>query len=99
MWEILLVSEYTYKVYLPIDLNDLWKEHHRRNTKFVVLIPKMSDANKPNLLRLVDKIIMWKRVIVREHKRFKIYLSSAYNDLWEYLNRNNVKVDIVIILR
>ena len=89
-----------YKVYLPLDMNGLWEELHRRDTKFgvVVLIPEMGGADKPDLLKLVDKIVMRNRVITREHSRFKIYLSSTYNDVWEYLNKKGVKIDLVLIL-
>jgi len=90
-----------FKVYLPIDMNDLWEELHKRRTEFdvIVLIPQVNDTDKPDLLKLVDKIIMKNRVITREHNRFKIYLSSTYNDVWEYLNKRDVKVDLVLILR
>ena len=90
-----------YKIYLPIVMNDLWEELHRRNTRFdvIVLIPQVEDEGKPELLKLVNKIVMRNRVITREHKRFKIYLSSAYNDLWEYLNGRSVKVDVILILK
>jgi len=89
-----------YKVYLPIDMNDLWEELHKKKAEFdvIVLIPRIEDEDKPDLLKLVDKIVMRNRVITKEHNRFKIYLSSVYNDVWEYLNKKE-KVDLVLILR
>jgi len=90
-----------YKIYLPLELNDLWTELREKNVKFdvVILIPRIEDENKPDLLKLVDKIVMRGRVITREHNRFKIYLSSVYNDVWEYLNKNDIKVDAVLIVK
>jgi len=89
-----------YKVYLSIDMNDLWEELHRRNIKFdvTVLIPETNNADKPDLLKLADKMVMRIRVITGEYRRFKIYLSSVYNDIWRYLNDNKIKVDIILML-
>jgi len=90
-----------YKIYLPIDMNDLWRELHSRNIRFdvIVLIPKIEEEDKPELLKIINKIVMRKRIITREYKRFKIYLASAYNGLWKYFNERGIKVDVVLILR
>jgi len=90
-----------YKIYLPLDLNDVWEELHRRRTGFdvIVLIPQVDDAGKPELLKIVDKIVMRNRVITKEHNRFKIYLSSTYNDIWQYLSARDLKVDVILILK
>jgi len=90
-----------FKVYLPTDMNDLWEELHRKRVEFdvIVLIPQVDDAGKPELLKIVDKIVMRNRVVTREHNRFKIYLSSTYNDIWRYLSEKDVRVDLVLILK
>jgi len=90
-----------YKIYLPIDMNDLWEELHSRNTRFdvIVLIPKIESENKPELLKIINKIVMRNRHITKERNRFKIYLSSTYNDIWEYLNKHSIKVDIVVFVK
>ncbi len=51
------------------------------------------------LLKITNKIVLRNRNIVREGKRFKIYLDTTNNDLWEYLYQTNKKVDVVIIVR
>lgn len=39
-----------YKAYLPIDMNDLWEELHKRNAKLdaIVLLPQVDDAENLN---------------------------------------------------
>jgi len=88
-----------YKVYLPTDLNDIWEELHKRRVEVdvIVLIPKIENGSIPELLKIVDKVVMRNRTVIREHNRFKIYLSKGYNDIWEYLNKKEVKVDLVLI--
>lgn len=90
-----------YKIYLPIDMNDLWEELHNRNIRLdvIVLIPKIESEDKPELLKIINKIVMRNRYVTRERNRFKIYLSSTYNDIWEYLNKHGIKIDAVLLLR
>jgi len=88
-----------YKVYLPIDYNDLWEELYEKKVKLdvAVLIPRVEDQVKPDILKLVDKIVVRNRTVIREHNRFKLYLPKGFNDIWEYLNKKEVKVDLVLI--
>jgi len=82
-------------------MNDLWEELHNRNIRLdvIVLIPKIESEDKPELLKIINKIVMRNRYVTRERNRFKIYLSSTYNDIWEYLNKHGIKIDAVLLLR
>ena len=90
-----------YKIYLPKEFDDLWRylHDHGKRVDVVVLIPEIGRHDKPNILKLVDKIVMRNRCITKERDRFKIYLSSMYNDIWEYLNKHEVRVDVIVMLR
>ena len=48
---------------------------------------------------LVRTVPMTKRSIQKMGSRYIIQLSTEYNELWEYLRRNNAKVDVVIVIR
>ena len=48
---------------------------------------------------LVRTLVMTKRSILKMGNRYIIQLSTEYNELWEYLRRGNIKVDVVIIIR
>ena len=56
----------------------------------------MGESEWVNLVRTVP---MTKRSIQKMGSRYIIQLSTEYNELWEYLRRNNAKVDVVIIIR
>ncbi len=53
-------------------------------------------ANTPSLVVRAQTLYLGRRSIVREGKRFKIYLPTAYNDVWRELLGRKVKVYIVI---
>ena len=90
-----------YKIYLPKEFEEVWEFLHRESRKVdvIIFIPDETERDRPEILKLVDKIIMRGRHITRERNRFKIYLSSTYNDIWEYLNKHSIKVDVILILR
>ena len=90
-----------YKIYLPKEFDDLWNYLNKEGRKvdIIVLIPEFDDRGKPGLLKLVDKIVMRNKYITRERNRFKIYLSSTYNDIWEYLNKHSIKVDVIVFIK
>jgi len=50
-------------------------------------------------VNLVRTVPMTKRSIQKMGSRYIIQLSTEYNELWEYLRRNNAKVDVVIVIR
>ena len=86
-----------YKVYLASEFNDVWKylcDKHAEIDILVLLPEPPNDA--PDFLRLVDKIVMRKRRIIREHNRYKIYLSKKYNNVWEFLYKHSARVDILV---
>ena len=49
-----------------------------------------------SLLVRAQTLYLGKRSIVRENKRYKVYLPTMYNDLWEELRGRKVKVYIVV---
>lgn len=83
-----------YKVYLPIEFNDIWERLYRdgRRVDVLILLPK-------NINYVVDKVLLRGRKITGEHTRFKIYLDRKYDDLWNLLSANNAKIDLVIVLK
>jgi hypothetical protein len=87
-----------FKVYLPLEYNDVWRALHeqKRKVDVVVNLPRMEDA--PIEVRLAGRILMRRRTIVKEKSRFKLYLSSRYNDIWERLWRRKLKVDMLVAL-
>jgi len=48
---------------------------------------------------LVRTLVMTKRSIQKMGSKYIIQLSREYDELWEYLRRSNIKVDVVIIIR
>jgi len=48
---------------------------------------------------LVRTLVMTKRSVQRMGDKYIIQLSREYDELWEYLRRGNIKVDVVIIIR
>jgi len=42
---------------------------------------------------------MTKRSVQKMGDKYVIQLSREYDELWEYLRRGNIKVDVVIIIR
>ncbi len=60
---------------------------HSTGARFdvIVFIPQIEDGDKPELLKLIDKIIMRNYVITREHNRFKISLKHKHTKCMEYI--------------
>ena len=48
---------------------------------------------------LVRTLVMTKRSVQKMGDKYIIQLSREYDELWEYLRRGNIKVDVVIIIR
>ena len=48
---------------------------------------------------LVRTLVMTKRSIQKMGDKYIVQLSREYDELWEYLRRSNIKVDVVIIIR
>ena len=48
---------------------------------------------------LVRTVVMTRRSIQKIGDKYVIQLSREYDELWEYLRRSNIKVDVVIIIR
>ena len=48
---------------------------------------------------LVRTIVMTRRSIQRMGDKYIVQLSREYDELWEYLRRGNIKVNVVIIIR
>jgi len=94
---IIRESQGVFKVYLTNEFNDVWGYLCEKQAKVdvLVILPELP-SNAPDFLRLIDKIVMRKRRIVREHSRFKVYLSKKYNNVWTFLYRLNAKVDILV---
>jgi len=51
------------------------------------------------IYELIDKIPVSKRKIVREGGKWKIYLPSSYNELWQHLHEEGVEVDLIIFIK
>jgi hypothetical protein len=52
------------------------------------------------ILKVVgNRLIIPKRHVIREHRRYKIYLPEYYNEIWEEINRQGKTVDVIIIVR
>ena len=83
-----------FKVYLPLEFNDIWERLYRdgRRVDVLILIPN-------NINYVVDKILLRNKKVTREHTRFKIYLDKKYDDLWNILNHTDAKIDLVIVLK
>ena len=80
-----------FKVYLPMEYNDLWERLKSSNKLLDVVVFLPSEVS------YVNKILMEKRELMRENDGFKVYLSRKYNDLWEKLVGQ--KVDLLIVFR
>ena len=48
---------------------------------------------------LVRTLVMTKRSIQKMGDKYIVQLSREYDELWEYLRRSSIKVDVVIIIR
>ena len=48
---------------------------------------------------LVRTLVMTKRSVQKMGSKYIVQLSREYDELWEYLRRSNIKVDVVIIIR
>ncbi len=48
---------------------------------------------------LVRTLVLTKRSIQKMGDKYIVQLSREYDELWEYLRRSNIKVDVVIIIR
>ena len=53
-------------------------------------------VNTSSLMVRAQTLYLGRRSIVREGKRFKIYLPTTYNDIWRELRGKKVRVYIVI---
>lgn len=84
-------SKRYFKIYLPIEYNEIW-EKLKENKKLVDVVIFL-----PSEVNYVDKILMPKREIVKENERYKIYLSKKYNNIWEKLESKSV--DLLIVFR
>ena len=80
-----------FKVYLPMEYNDLW-EKLKTNKRLVDVIVFL-----PSEVNYVDKILMQKRELVKENERYKIYLPRRYNSIWEKLVGKTV--DLLVVFR
>jgi hypothetical protein len=61
-----------------------------------ILLGEKRVAHTSSLVVRAQTLYLGKRSIVKENKRFKVYLPTMYNDLWEELKGRKVKVYIVI---
>ena len=61
-----------------------------------LLLGEKQLAHASSLVVRAQTLYLGRRSIVRENKRFKVYLPTMYNDLWEELKGRKVKVYIVI---
>ncbi len=86
-------SKRYYKVYLPMDYNEIWRKIHEEKRKVDVIV------FLPDPVNYVDKILLTSKNIVRENDRYKIYLNKKYNKLWEMLHKQNKKVDLLVVLK
>ena len=64
----------------------------------IVFIPNVPEKFRLVLLKFVDKIVMRNRTIVMEHGRFKIYLSSKYNEVRPLIHNLRLKVDVILFI-
>jgi hypothetical protein len=87
-----------FKVYLPLEYNDVWRALHEQKRKVDVVVSLPQAEGGPVESKPVDKILMNRRTVVKEKSRFKLYLSSRYNDIWEHLWRKKLKVDVLVVL-
>ena len=53
-------------------------------------------AHASSLVVQAKTLYVGKRAIVKENKRFKVYLPTMYNELWEELKGRKVRVYIVV---
>lgn len=84
-------SKRYFKIYLPIEYNEIW-EKLKENKKLVDVVVFL-----PSEVDVVDKVLMTKREIVKENERYKIYLSKKYNNIWEKVEGK--PVDLLIVFR
>jgi len=82
-----------FKVYLPIEYNEIWSKLHKERKRVDVII------FLPHSISYVDKIIALNRLIVSENNRYRLYLPKRYNDIWEKLYKEKKKVDLLVIFK
>ena len=80
-----------FKVYLPIDYNDIWRRLHDEKKLVDVFIIL------PAQVEYIDKVFAPERAVVKENERYKIYLPKKYNSIWEKLDGK--AVDLLIVFR
>ena len=80
-----------FKVYLPMEYNDLWERLKSGKMLVDVIVFLPSEVN------YVDKILMQRREVVKENERYKIYLPKKLNSIWEKLDGKTV--DLLIVFR
>ncbi|MEM4053154.1 MAG: hypothetical protein QW646_05340 [Ignisphaera sp.] len=84
-----------YKVYLPTEYNDLWKEIKGRRipVDIIVFLPGQHQEYG------ISKILMKDRYIVKENRRYKVYLSKVYLDIWREISQKNQTIDLLIVFK
>ena len=84
-------SQRYFKVYLPMEYNDLWERLKASKVLVDVVVFLPSEVS------YVDKILIQKREVVKEDERFKIYLPKRYNSIWEKVKGKTV--DLLVVFR
>lgn len=84
-------SPRSFKVYLPMEYNNLFEEIRNQGmlVDVIIFLPRECYG--------VDKVLSRNRYLVREKERFKLYLPKAYNNIWEELKGE--KVDLLLVIR
>jgi len=49
-----------------------------------------------SMLKFVRTIPIMKRMLSKAGNRYFIYLPTEYNEIWEYLHENKIKVNLII---
>jgi tRNA1(Val) A37 N6-methylase TrmN6 len=49
-----------------------------------------------SMLRFMRTIPIMRRMIIKAGNRYFIYLPTEYNEIWEYLHENKIKVNLII---
>jgi hypothetical protein len=49
-----------------------------------------------SIIKFVREIPIMRRMIIKAGNRYFIYLPTEYNEIWEYLHENKIKVNLII---
>ncbi|MCG2887487.1 MAG: hypothetical protein L7G98_05970 [Vulcanisaeta sp.] len=49
-----------------------------------------------SIIKFVREIPIMRRMIIKAGNRYFIYLPTEYNEIWEYLHKNKIKVNLII---